>query len=236
MAATSASNPPSTPTPSTTGPTSTPRAIRGCSRRRRVAFTSPGVEPRLVPGARRPRHPRRRRDRADAADPGLALGDRGRVGSPAGADGVPPGSRPTATATSGVGYSPDGPPSPGLVERFLAQALSGAKVRVPPTQDAASSTPEETVAALRTASGQPAAGTLLDYRADIGARVRLLVLDLARRGGGSGGLVHPGQPEWLARELAARRRALDPRRLATSRSPARQAASRSSRCSTATPA
>jgi hypothetical protein len=26
--------------------------------------------------------------------------------------------------------------------------------------------------------------------------------DLARRGGGSGGIVHPGQPEWLERELA----------------------------------
>ena len=30
----------------------------------------------------------------------------------------------------------------------------------------------------------------------------MVVLDLARRGGGSGGLVHPGQPEWLAGELA----------------------------------
>jgi hypothetical protein len=29
------------------------------------------------------------------------------------------------------------------------------------------------------------------------------VLDLARRAGGSGGLVHPGQPAWLADQLAA---------------------------------
>ncbi len=33
--------------------------------------------------------------------------------------------------------------------------------------------------------------------------MRVVVLDLARRGGGSGGQVHPGQPEWLAGELAA---------------------------------
>lgn len=40
-AATSVSNPRSTPIPSTTVPTSTPRVIRDCSRRRRVAFTVP---------------------------------------------------------------------------------------------------------------------------------------------------------------------------------------------------
>jgi 3',5'-cyclic AMP phosphodiesterase CpdA len=43
----------------------------------------------------------------------------------------------------------------------------------------------------------------LDYHADIGPHLRLIVLDLARRAGGSGGLVRPGQPEWLAAELKA---------------------------------
>jgi len=33
--------------------------------------------------------------------------------------------------------------------------------------------------------------------------VRVLVLDLARRAGGSGGIVVPGQADWLAGELAA---------------------------------
>jgi hypothetical protein len=45
-------------------------------------------------------------------------------------------------------------------------------------------------------------GPFLDYPVDLGAHVRLIVLDLVRRGGGSDGLVHPGQREWLAGELA----------------------------------
>ncbi len=131
----------------------------------------------------------------------LALGDHAVWDLPPGLT-APPGLAADREATSGVGYSPDGPPSPGLVKRFLEQALSGAKVRVPADPRRRELTAEETVAGLRTASGQPRAGKLLDYRADIGPRVRLLVLDLARRGGGSGGLVHPGQPDWLDRELS----------------------------------
>ena len=38
-----------------------------------------------------------------------------------------------------------------------------------------------------------------------GPHVRLIGLDLARRDGGSGGLVAPGQTEWLASELAKAR-------------------------------
>ena len=34
----------------------------------------------------------------------------------------------------------------------------------------------------------------LDYTVDVGPRLRLIVLDLVRRAGGSGGLVVPGQP------------------------------------------
>ena len=116
---------------------------------------------------------------------------------------APPGLSAGQNATSGVGYSPDGPPSPELVERFLAQALSGPKVRVRPDLGRRELDPEEALASLRAASSQPATGPLLDYRADIGPHVRVLVLDLARRDGGSGGLVHPGQPGWLAGELAA---------------------------------
>ena len=47
--------------------------------------------------------------------------------------------------------------------------------------------------------GRP--GETLDYSTDIGAELRLIVLDLARRGGGSGGLVRPDQPGWLASQL-----------------------------------
>ena len=46
-------------------------------------------------------------------------------------------------------------------------------------------------------------GGRLDYALDIGAHLRLVVLDLVRRDGGSGGLVVDGQPEWLARQIAA---------------------------------
>ena len=42
------------------------------------------------------------------------------------------------------------------------------------------------------------AGDHLDYVVDVGSELRLIVLDLARRGGGSGGLVRPDQPGWLA--------------------------------------
>ena len=45
----------------------------------------------------------------------------------------------------------------------------------------------------------------LDYSADVGRDLRLILLDLARRGGGSGGLVRPDQPGWLASQLDERK-------------------------------
>jgi 3',5'-cyclic AMP phosphodiesterase CpdA len=132
----------------------------------------------------------------------LALGDQAVWDLPLGLA-APPGLSGGQNASSGVGYSPDGPPSPGLVEQFLRQALSAPKVRVPPDPARRELDPSEVIDRVRDAARQPASGALLDYRADIGASVRLLVLDLARRGGGSGGLVHPGQAAWLAGELAA---------------------------------
>ncbi len=132
----------------------------------------------------------------------LALGDRAVWDLPPGLT-FPPGLSGSPGGTSGAGYSPDGPPSPELVEQFLAQALSGPKVRVPPDPHRRELNPEEAVGRLQAASRQTVAGQRLDYRSDIGPHVRALVLDLARRGGGSGGLVHPGQAAWLADELAA---------------------------------
>jgi 3',5'-cyclic AMP phosphodiesterase CpdA len=132
----------------------------------------------------------------------LALGSEALWDLPPGLT-TPPGLSAGRDATSGVGYSPDGPPSPGLVERFLAQALSGPKVRVPRDPARRELDADEAVRGLAIASRAPATGALLDYRADIGPHVRALVLDLARRDGGSGGLVHPSQPDWLAGELAA---------------------------------
>jgi hypothetical protein len=67
-------------------------------------------------------------------------------------------------------------------------------------------TPGEVLTRLSTAGGVEPTNGRLDYHLDIGARLRLIVLDLARRDGGSGGLVHPGQPAWLAGVLGASRR------------------------------
>jgi 3',5'-cyclic AMP phosphodiesterase CpdA len=102
---------------------------------------------------------------------------------------VPPGTSLTA------GGSPDGPPLPGLVNQFLARALAGPKVRVPADAGRVEMDPLEMIGRL----GHR--GSYLDYHQDIGRELRLIVLDLARRGGGSGGLVRPDQPGWLASQL-----------------------------------
>jgi Calcineurin-like phosphoesterase len=119
----------------------------------------------------------------------LAVGDQALWELPPGLS-LPPGTALTA------GGSPDGPPLPGLVNQFLAQALAGPKVGVPPDPHRREMDAAEVVGLLR-----PGAGDALDYSADIGGELRLIVLDLVRRRGGSGGLVRPGQPAWLAGQL-----------------------------------
>jgi hypothetical protein len=119
----------------------------------------------------------------------LAVGDQALWELPQGIS-LPPGTPLTA------GGSPDGPPLPGLVDRFLAQALAGSKIRVPPDPARRQMDATEVVSLLR-----DGAGGSLDYAVDIGRELRLIVLDLARRAGGSGGLVRPDQPGWLAGQL-----------------------------------
>jgi 3',5'-cyclic AMP phosphodiesterase CpdA len=120
---------------------------------------------------------------------------------------LPPGLTLPPGASLTGGGSPDGPPSAGLVHQFLAQALAGPKVRVPPDPSRREMAATEVVARLMRASRVSAASAAsaagLDYHADVGRHLRLVVLDLARRGGGSGGLVAPGQPAWLEQQLAA---------------------------------
>jgi 3',5'-cyclic AMP phosphodiesterase CpdA len=166
------------------------------------AFTSPGVRPPwlpvlgdhdiLVAGEIAPT----RRTRA------LAVGDQAVWDLPPGLV-APPGFAAAVRSATAPGYSPDGPLSPGLVELFLDQALNGPRVRVPADPRRRELDPGDAVAALRTASGRPGNGALLDYVSDVGPGVRLVVLDLARRAGGSGGLVHPGQADRLAQALAS---------------------------------
>jgi hypothetical protein len=119
----------------------------------------------------------------------LAVGDQALWELPPGLS-LPPSTQLTA------GGSPDGPPLPGLVDSFLAQALGGPKVRVPADPARHQMTPAEAIQLLR-----PGTRSSLDYAADVGGDLRLIVLDLARRGGGSGGLVRPDQPGWLASRL-----------------------------------
>jgi hypothetical protein len=99
--------------------------------------------------------------------------------------------------------SPDGPPSPQLVNEFLAEALAGPKVRVPASPARRELDPAAVLERLAPAAlGRLGASyPSLDYHADIGPNLRLIVLDLARRAGGSGGLVRPGQATFLQRVL-----------------------------------
>jgi Calcineurin-like phosphoesterase len=126
----------------------------------------------------------------------LAVGDRGLWELPPGLT-LPPGTSLTASA------SPDGPPRPALVSQFLAQALAGPTVRVPADPSRRQLETTEVVAALRAGSALASGPDRLDYGADVGASLRLIVLDLARRGGGSGGLVSPDQAAWLEGQLHA---------------------------------
>ncbi len=130
--------------------------------------------------------------------PGLTSGARG-----GGADAAGAAAGSTAgTVAGGAGFSPDGPPSPGLVSAFLAQALRGPKVSVPPDPGRRELDAPEVVRALGAAAGVAPRRGRLDYTVAVGSGVRLVVLDLARRAGGSGGLVAPEQPAWLERALA----------------------------------
>ncbi len=124
----------------------------------------------------------------------LAVGDRALWELPPGLT-LPPGVRLEAA------YSPDGPPAPGLVDQFLRQALAGPTVTVPADPSRREMSFAEVVARLRPSAGLRSP-TRLDYTVDVGASLRLIVLDLVRRDGGSGGLVTGGQPAWLARGLA----------------------------------
>jgi hypothetical protein len=125
---------------------------------------------------------------------GLAIGDQALWE-------LPPGLELPAGVSLTAGGSPDGPPTPVLVAQFVAQALAGPKVRVPPDPARRELSAQEVVARLRAASRLPANSDLLDYSVDVGRSVRLIVLDLARRAGGSGGFVHPSQAQWLSAEL-----------------------------------
>jgi hypothetical protein len=109
-----------------------------------------------------------------------------------------------------LSHSPDGPLDPRLVASFIEQALAGPTVQVPPDGRRYQLEFSEVIdrlrlgsdaAALAPPSARASGSEQLDYVRDIGESVRLIVLDLVRREGGSGGIVQTGQPTWLEQQL-----------------------------------
>jgi len=125
----------------------------------------------------------------------LAVGDRALWSLPQGLS-LPPGLRAEAVNT------PDGPPLAGLAEQFLLKALQGPTFQVPPDPGRRELSVAEVAGGLRSASLAAGSDERLDYVYDLGDRLRLIVLDLASRVGGSGGRVVPGQVEFVGSALA----------------------------------
>ena len=132
----------------------------------------------------------------------LAVGDRAVWRLPR--DVKRPNGVPLAAGPSG---SPDGPPRLLLVDQLLREALAGPTVQVPADPTRRELSFEEVVERLRRSAGRPTpdgtAPPRLDYTLDVGSRLRVIVLDLVRRDGGSGGHIVAGQSAWLERQLAA---------------------------------
>jgi len=104
----------------------------------------------------------------------------------------------TGTATG----SPDGLSDPERIGALIEQLQDAPSVAVEADATRRELSAAEAIAALRSASGSGGDGPLMSYSFDIGTRVRVIVLDLVRREGGSGGIVHEGLEAWLAGELA----------------------------------
>jgi 3',5'-cyclic AMP phosphodiesterase CpdA len=115
---------------------------------------------------------------------------------------LPEGLTPPAQAKRLAAAAPDGLPAPRPLGRLIEQLLSAPSVRVPADPRRRELESAEVLARLRAAAGLRGRGELLDYTFDVGAQLRVIVLDLVRREGGSGGQVHEAQPQWLARALS----------------------------------
>jgi 3',5'-cyclic AMP phosphodiesterase CpdA len=115
---------------------------------------------------------------------------------------LPAGLVPPNGAGGLAAVAPDGLPDPALLEPLIRELSSAPAVAVAPDRRRRELRAAEVLRRLREAASLPPGGPLLDYTFDLGERVRVVVLDLARREGGSDGAVHDGQPAWLARQLA----------------------------------
>jgi hypothetical protein len=106
-----------------------------------------------------------------------------------------------ATVAISSSASPDALPMPAPINALIEQLSTARAVNVTPDGARRELDAGEVLGSLRQSSGSGGNGELMDYSFDVGPRVRVIVLDLVRREGGSGGLVHPGQERWLAGEL-----------------------------------
>ncbi|HEV2753521.1 MAG TPA: hypothetical protein VGV36_06760 [Solirubrobacteraceae bacterium] len=137
---------------------------------------------------------------------------------------VPPTARLQAVATGGEAVERldrqdaealDISDDPGLAPETVASVLRGGPpgdtAPVPADADRALAGEQEASDLLRSAAersgarmrGREGAPGRLDYSADLGGRVRLIVLDVVQREGGAGGTVTAGQRAWLAEQLRA---------------------------------
>jgi 3',5'-cyclic AMP phosphodiesterase CpdA len=96
---------------------------------------------------------------------------------------------------------PDGIGEPQTIARLIDELLQAPAMTVAPDHRRRELSAAEALGRLRNAGAQTGAGPLLDYHFDLGAQLRIIVLDLVRREGGSGGIVHRGQPACLAAQL-----------------------------------
>jgi 3',5'-cyclic AMP phosphodiesterase CpdA len=144
---------------------------------------------------------------ANAVTQSLAVGDRALWDMPSGLR------LPAGMKLSSAGSS-DGPPDPAFVASFVQQALAGPTVRVPPDSARYELTFTEVIGRMwdgSRAAAQPllsgactaSSSERLDYARDVGDALRVIALDLVRRGGGSGGLIQTEQPVWLKQQLAS---------------------------------
>jgi 3',5'-cyclic AMP phosphodiesterase CpdA len=91
-------------------------------------------------------------------------------------------------------------PTRGQIDALLRTGLQGDAINVTPDPDRTQLDAADVVAQLRRSAGDR---DRLDYGADAGDHLRLIVLDLVRRDAGSGGLVTAATLAALQRELAA---------------------------------
>jgi 3',5'-cyclic AMP phosphodiesterase CpdA len=130
----------------------------------------------------------------------IALGDRAIWDLPTGLK-LPAGLSLSSSTTAPLS-SPDSLAKPELLEGLIEQLRGAASVQVAADPAREQLSVAEVLARLR-AGGAGGSAPQLDYSFDVGTRLRVIVLDLVRREGGSGGVVHPGQAAWLEAELTS---------------------------------